>query len=159
MGVGFRVSDEPMRLKPREIVAAMQNPPDESGYVTLGWIKETLESIRGIPIPDDVYRDAVAQALNRRMIISEDAPVDEYYQTRVRLPAWVRHSESNLTEAEIQDLADRIGRLSEIAPELEFEFQLSITAEGQRPQNDVLEQLNEVLGEVRDALRFDSDGS
>ena len=158
-GVSLRVSDEPMRLGPREIVATMQHPPDDSGYVTLGWIKETLESIRGVPIPDDVYRDAVAQALDRRMIISEDAPIDEYYQTRVRLPAWVQHSESNLTEAEIQDLAERIGSLSEIAPELEFEFRLAVTAEGERPPDEVLDQLNEVLGEVTEALRFGSDGS
>ena len=157
--VGLRVSEEPMRLEPRDIVAAMQNPPDESGYVTLGWIKETLESIRGVPIRDDVYRDAVAQASNRRMIISEDTPVDEYYERRVRLPAWMSRAESPLTEVEIQDFAEAIGSLSEIAPELKFEFQLSITTEGERPSNEVLEQLNEVLGGITDSLKFDSDGS
>ena len=157
-GVGLRVSEAPMRLEPREIAAAMQNPPDESGYVTLRWIKETLESIRGVPIPDDVYRDAVARALNRRMILSEDAPVDEYYERRVRLPAWVAHTESRLTEVQIQDFAEAIGSLSEIAPELEFEFQLSITTEGERPPDEVLEQLNEVLGGIADSLKFGSDG-
>ena len=59
----------------------------------------------------------------------------------------------------MQDLAERIGSLSEIAPELEFEFRLVLTAEGDRPSDEVLEQLNEVLGGVADSLKFGSDGS
>lgn len=157
--IGLRVSETPMRLAPHEIVVVMQDPPDNSGYVTLKWIKEKLESKKGVPIPDDVFHDAVDQALDNKLIIADGAPVDDFYQMPVRLPDWIGHAESSLTETQIQDFAEKIGNLSEIAPELEFEFQLSITAEGQRPPNEVLEQLNEVLGEVRDALRFGSDGS
>ena len=69
------------------------------------------------------------------------------------------HAESRLTETEVQDLAEKIGSLSDIAPELEFEFRLSITTEGERPSNEVLEQLNEALGRIADSLKFGSDGS
>ena len=154
--VGLRVSEEPIRLEPRAIAEVIA---DTSGSVTLGWIKETLESEKGTPIPDDAFRDAVNEALNRKLIVSDGQSVDDYYQTRVREPDWVRHSESRLTEAEVQDLAERIGSLSEIAPELEFEFRLVVTAEGERPSEEVLEQLNEVLGKVADSLKFGSDGS
>ena len=154
--VGLRESKEPMRLDPREIEAAML---DTSGSVTLGWIKEALASKKGVSIPDDVFRRAADEALNRKLIVTDGPPVDDYYQTRVRQPDWVRHSESRLTEEEVQDLAERIGSLSEIAPELEFEFRLVVTAEGERPSNEVLEQLNDLLGGVRDSLKFDSDDS
>ena len=154
--VGLRVSEQPMRLEPGEIAAVI---PATSGSVALGWIKEKLESTKDIPIPDDVFRDAVNEALNRKLIVSDGQPVDDYYQTRVREPDWVRHSESRLTETEVQDLAGRIGSLSDIAPELEFEFRLVVTAEGERPSDEVLEELNEVLGEVAESLKFGSDGS
>jgi hypothetical protein len=154
--VGLRVSEEPIGLEPGDIAAAM---PDTSGYVTLGQIKETLESTKGVPISDDVFRDAVEQAKNRKLIILEPAPVDDYYQSRVRLPAWVGHAESRLTETQIQDFAERIGNLSEIAPELEFQFRLSISTEGDRPSEEVLDQLNEALGRIADSLKFNPDGS
>ena len=154
--VGLRVSEEPMRLEPGEIAAVI---PATSGSVALGWIKEKLESTKDIPIPDDVFRDAVNEALNRKLIVSDGQPVDDYYQTRVREPDWVRHSESRLTETQIQDFAERIGNLSEIAPELEFQFRLSISTEGDRPSDEVFEELNEVLGEVAESLKFGSDGS
>ena len=150
--VGLRVSEEPIRLEPRAIAEVIA---DTSGCVTLGWIKETLESERGTPIPDDAFRDAVNEALNRKLIISDGQSVDDYYQTRVREPDWVRHSESRLTETEVQDLAERIGSLSEIAPELDFEFRLVVTAQGERPSDEVLERLNEALGEVAVSLKFD----
>ena len=79
--VGLRVSEEPMRLEPGEIAAVI---PATSGSVALGWIKEKLESTKDIPIPDDVFRDAVNEALNRKLIVSDGQPVDDYYQTRVR---------------------------------------------------------------------------
>ena len=154
--VGLRVSEEPIGLEPGDIAAAM---PDTSGYVTLGQIKETLESTKGVPISDDVFRDAVEQAKNRKLIILEPAPVDDYYQSRVRLPAWVGHAESRLTETQIQDFAERIGNLSEITPELEFQFRLSISTEGDRPSEEVLDQLNEALGRIADSLKFNPDGS
>ena len=154
--VGLRESKEPMRLDPLEIEAATL---DTSGSVTLGWIKEALATKKGVSIPDDVFRRAADEALNRKLIVTDGPPVDDYYETCVRQPDWVRHSESRLTEEEVQDLAERIGSLSEIAPELEFEFRLVVTAEGERPSNEVLDQLNDFLGGVADSLKFDSDDS
>ena len=157
--VGLRVSEEPIRLNPREIVAAMQDPPDSSGYITLGWVKKTLESEKGVAIPDDVFRAAVSQAQEDRLIIMEDWSTGDFYQIPVRLPAWIGHAQSRLTETEIQDFAETISDLSEIAPELEFEFQITITAEGETPSQEVLNRINEAFRQVTNKLKFDVDSN
>ena len=67
----------------------------------------------------------------------------------------MRHAESELTEMEIQDLTETIGDLATIAPELDFKFRISITAEGEPPSNEMLEKINEALCKVTDKLKFD----
>ena len=152
--IGLKVSEAPMTLDAAEIVAVMQNPPDSSGYVTLGWIKDTLESKKGVPISDGVFRYAVEQALKNKLIIADGPSVNDFYQMPVRLPLWVGHAESRLTETQIQDFAETISDLSEIAPELEFEFRLVVTAEGENPTKEVLEQINDAFRKVTDKLSF-----
>lgn len=152
--IGLRVSEAPMTLSPAEIVAVMQNPPDSFGYVTLGWIKNTIESKKGVPIADGVFRAAVEQALKRKLIIADGPPADSFYQTPVRLPLWVGHAESHLTETQIQDFAETISDFSEIAPELEFEFRIVVTAEGETPSREVLDKLNNAFRAVTDNLVF-----
>ena len=152
--IGLKVSEAPMTLSPAEIVAVMQNPPDSSGNVTLGWIKNTLESKKGVPISDGVFRYAVEQALKDKLIIKDGPPVSDFYQTPVRLPLWVGHTESHLTETQIQDFAETVSDFSEIAPELEFEFRIVVTAEGETPSREVLEKINDALRTVTDNLEF-----
>lgn len=157
--IGLRVSEAPMTLSPAEIVAVMKTPPDSSGYVTLEWIKHTLESKKGVPISDGVFRYAVEQALKNKLIIAEDPPVIDFYQTPVRLPLWVGQTESHLTEVQIQDFAETISDFSEIAPELEFEFRLVVTAEGESPSREVLEKINNKFRTVTDKLKFPVDSN
>ena len=153
--IGLKVSEAPMTLDAAEIVAVMQNPPDSSGYVTLGWVKDTLESKKSVPISDGVFRYAVEQALKTKLIIADGPSVNDFYQMPVRLTLWVGHAESRLTETQIQDFAETISDLSEIAPELEFEFRLVVTAEGDTPSKEVLNQINEAFRKVTDKLTFD----
>jgi hypothetical protein len=58
-------------------------------------------------------------------------------------------TETILSPAELQKLAERVERLLTIAPELAFIFRVSLTAEGERPSPDVLARLNEVLDEIQ----------
>ena len=67
---------------------------------------------------------------------------------------WGMQAASPLTETEIQDLAETIGGLAEIAPEIDFQFYLSITARGEQPSPEVLERINETLRKVADELKF-----
>ena len=101
--IGLQVSHAPVTIQPAELVGDDVMPAWVTGHPTLGLIKETLESKRGIAIPDDVFRTAVQQAISDRLLVLDD-PLDDFYVARVRQPAWIRHAESHLTEAEIQDL-------------------------------------------------------
>ena len=153
--IGLQVSQAPITIDLADLVELLQQPPDESGQITLGWIKERLEAKKGRSIPDDLFRNAVQKAVDHKIITLVDPLTDDLYKVRVKQPSWMCHAESNLTETEIQDLAETIGSLFEIAPELDFKFRISITVEGESPSTEVLEQINEALRKVTDQLKFD----
>ena len=153
--IGLQVSQAPVTIDLADFTEVIREPFDESGEPTLGWIKEKLESKKRVSIPDDVFRNAVQKAVDHEIITLVDPLTDDLYQIRVKQPSWMRHTESHLTETEIQDLSETIGTLFEIAPELDFKFRIAITAEGEPPSNEVLEQINEALRKVTDQLKFD----
>ena len=152
--IGLQISHAPMTIDPKELIGGDVTPAWESGRPTLGLIKETLESKKGVSIPDDVFRNAAEQAIDRGIIILADPFTNDLYQIHVRQPSWIRHAESHLTETEIQDLTETIGNLVEIAPELDFKFRIAITAEGEPPSDEVLEQINAALRKVTGQLKF-----
>ena len=153
--IGLQVSQVPLTIYPEDLIGSDVTLAWESGQSTLGLIKEILEKKKGAPIHDDVFRNAVEQAKKRRIIILETPLANDLYQVRVRQPSWAGHTESPLTETEIQDLTQTIADLIEIAPELDFKFRIAITAEGEPPSDEVLEQINEALRKVTDQLKFD----
>ena len=154
---GLQVSQVPLMIYPEDLIGSDVTLAWESGQSTLGLIKEILEKKKGVPIHNDVFRNAVEQAKKRIIIILETPLADDLYQVRVRKPSWVGRAESNLTETEIQDLdlSRTVKDLTDIAPELDFRFQITITAEGEKPSNEVLERINEASRKVTDKLRFD----
>ena len=153
--VGLKVSKAPVKIAPIDLIGTDAIAAWESGSPTLALIKEVLEAKRGISIPDDVFRYAVEQAIKVGIIASDESLTNGFYKIRVRKPAWMRHAESHLTEIEIQDLAEAVADLADIAPELDFRFRVTITAEGEPPSNEVLEKINEALQKVTDKLKFD----
>ena len=153
--IGLQVSQAPVTIDFTDFTELIQQPFDESGQPTLGLIKEKLESKKGVSIPDGMFRDAVQKAVDHKIITLVDPLTDDLYKIRVKQPPWTGHAESHLTEIEIQDLSGIIGALIEIAPELDFKFRIAITAEGEPPSDEVLEQINEALRKVADQLKFD----
>ena len=151
----LQVSQAPITIDLADLVGLLQQPPDESGQITLGWIKERLEAKKGVSVPNAIFHNAVQKAIDDKIITLVDPLTDDLYQIRVKQPSWMRHAESNLTETQIQDLSETIGNLFEIAPELDFKFRIAITAEGDLPPDEVLEQINETLRKVTDQLKFD----
>ena len=154
--VSLKVSKAPVKIDPKDLIGddvisawESEQPP------TLGLIKETLETKRGITISDDVFRYAVEEAIKIRIIVSDDPLTNGFYDARVRQPKWLGYAKSHLTEIEIQDLPETVADLAEIAPELDFKFCISITAEGDQPLAEVLEKINEALQKVTDKLKFD----
>ena len=154
--VGLKVSQAPVTIDPKDLIGNDAESAWKSGQPTLALIKEALEAKRGVSIPDDVFRYAVEQAIKIGIIASDDTFLTNgFYKIRVRKPAWMCHAESYLTEIEIQDLPERVADLAAIAPELDFKFRISISAEGEQPSNEVVKKINEVLQKVTDKLKFD----
>ena len=153
--VDLKVSQAPVTIDPKDLIGNDTESAWKSGQPTLALIKEALEAKRGISIPDDVFRYAVEQAIKVGIIASDESLTNGFYKIRVRKPAWMRHVESHLTEIEIQDLAEAVADLADIAPELDFKFRISISAEGEPPSNEVLERINAALQKVTDKLKFD----
>ena len=152
--IWLQISQTPVTIQPEDLIGNNVTLAWESGQSTLGLIKEKLESKKGVSISDGMFRDAVQKAVDHKIITLVDPLTDDLYQIRVKQPPWTGHAESHLTEIEIQDLSGIIGALIEIAPELDFKFRIAITAEGEPPSNEVLEQINEALRKVADQLKF-----
>lgn len=153
--VGLKISQTTIKITPKDLIGTDAKAAWESGNPTLGLIKETLESNIGTTIPDHIFLEAAKGAIDGRLIISDGELTDDFYHIPVRQAAWIGHTESNLTEIEIQDLAEAVADLADIAPELDFQFRITITAEGEPPSKEVLEKVNEVLQQVTEPLKFD----
>ena len=153
--VGLKVSQAPVKIAPTDLIGTDAKAAWESGNPTLGLIKETLESNIGHIIPDHVFLEAAKGAIGSGLMVLDRVLTDDFYHVQVRQAAWMGHTESHLTEIEIQDLAEAVADLADIAPELDFKFRISISAEGEPPSNEVLEKINEVLQKVTDKLKFD----
>ncbi len=154
--IGLKVSQAPVTIDPNDLIGGDVESAWESGQPTLALIKETLEAKRGISISDDVFRYAVEQAIKIGIIASDaESLINGFYKIRVRKPAWMRHTDSQLTELQVQELTETVIDLAEIAPELDFKFRISITAEGNPPSSEVLEQINTALRKVTDKLKFE----
>ena len=152
--VGLKVSQASVKIAPADLIGTEAKAAWASVNPTLGLIKETLESNIGVLIPDHVFLEAAKGAIDNGLIISDGLLTDDFYHVPVRQAAWIGHTESRLTEIEIQDLAETVGDLIEIAPELDFQFRITITAEGEPPSTEVLEKINEVLQRVADKLKL-----
>ena len=70
--IGLQISQAPVTVDLTDFIEVMKQPFDESGQPTLGWIKERLESKKGMSISDDVFRNAVQKAINHKIITLAD---------------------------------------------------------------------------------------
>ena len=95
--IGLQVSQAPITIDLADFVELLQQPPDESGQITLGWIKERLEAKKGRSIPDDEFRNVVQKAIvDHEIITLVDPLTDDLYQVRVKQPPWIAsHAESH----------------------------------------------------------------
>lgn len=76
-------------------------------------------------------------------------------KVRVRLPKARLSAEVALTAKQLQDLAHSVAQIKWVAPELEFAFRLIVTAEGERPSEAVLTELNKLLNDVKSGWKME----
>ena len=150
--VRFRLVEE-IRLAPETIAAAVEYTP--TATPSLGVVKETIEErFLGRDVPADLFIGAVEQAISRGLVTEADewrtlGTAPDPLTVRVRLPAAALLAEATLDPMAVQKLAERVEQLLITAPELAFSFRVTLSAEGQRPDPDTLDRLNELLEEVQ----------
>ncbi len=148
------------RLDPSELIAAATQPIWASHSPTLGKLKKAVEATKGRSIPADVFRSAVETALNRGLFTLDDPtkPLPagpDIDRARVRMPKASLFAEAQLSPRQLQDLAEVVPKLKQAAPDLDFTFRVTITAEGERPGHELLDTLNGVLGRVSEKWKFE----
>jgi hypothetical protein len=73
---------------------------------------------------------------------------------RVSLPDVALYADAILDAAALQTLAEQVADLITIAPELAFSFRVALSAEGQKPDEETLQQLNALLEEIKPGWRL-----
>ncbi len=148
----FRVVSE-VQLSADMIGAALEYVAGQTP--TLRNIKEAVEAhVVGRSVSNEVFLNAVRAAIEQGLIVEVDqrqarSDPANALATRVRRPVAALLAEANLDPLALQQLAERADQLLTLAPELAFTFRVTLTAEGERPDPELLERLNRVLDEIQ----------
>jgi hypothetical protein len=124
---------------------------------TLAAIKEAIENrfFGGRSVPDESFF-RTAQGMTQDGVLSTVDPWNDQTpgSIRVRRPDAVLFGETHLDELGLQRLAESVSELFETAPELNFAFRVTMTAEGQMVDASVVERLNEILGHIQSGWKL-----
>jgi hypothetical protein len=157
--VNFRIV-EILVLDPVELVSTATQKVWTRPSPTLGKLKSALEAHKGRSLPDDVFRKAAASALARGLFGLADPtkplPAGKAFaDVRVRMPKASLFAEAQLSAQEVQDFAAILPDLKRAAPELDFAFRVTVTAEGDKPTVEVVAELNKLLENVSSNWRLE----
>lgn len=157
--VQFRIV-EIIEINPAELVSSATKEVWASPAPTIGKLKTKLEAFKGRRLPDDVYRTAVEGALARGLFALADPtkplPAGKALAAvRVRMPKASLFAEAQLTAQQIQDFAAVVPDLKRTAAELDFSFRVTLTAEGEKPSDELVKELNNILAGVSEKWRLE----
>lgn len=127
---------------------------------TVGKLKTKLEEVKGRRLPDAVFRTAVEAAVARGLFSLTDPtkPLPSgkgIAGVRVRMPKASLFAEAQLSAQQLQDFAAIVPDLKRAAAELDFAFRVTLTAEGEKPSEELVEDLNKLLAGVTDKWRLE----
>ena len=144
-------------LGPKALPAAWS-----AGRTMVAALKSALEAARGRAVPNEPLRRAVRDAIQRGHIALDgglDLPEDaRFLEVRLRIPPRTLFTEAQLSAAQLQDFSDAVVKLKQAAPGLDFDFRVVVTAEGEAPDEALLERMNEVLAKVKAGWAFQQTG-
>jgi len=150
--VVFRVVEE-IHLTPATVVAAFSYAGTPAP--SLRTVKEAVETaILGREIPEERFLSAVQSALERGLLQVEQQLGPLSLAARIRRPSRALMAETTLVPAELQALAEAAEQLLSTVPGLDFTFRVVLTAEGELPDEETLDQMNAVLDGVEAGWRF-----
>ncbi len=151
---------ELIEINPAELVSSATRDVWTSPAPTIGKLKTALESAKGRRLPDDVFRAAVESALTRGLFALVD-PTKQLpagkgiADVRVRMPKASLFAEAQLSAQQLQDFAAIVPDLKRAAADLDFSFRITLTAEGEKPSDDLVAELNELIAGVSDKWRLE----
>ena len=142
---------EKIEVTAQMIVNAMSYT--ESQTPTLAAIKEVIqrEFFGGRAVPDESFFRS-ARTMTEDGVIATVTPWNAQSpgSVRVRRPDQVLFAEAALDQLALVRLAESVGELLETAPELNFAFRVSLTAEGQVTDEGLVARLNEILSRIHE---------
>jgi hypothetical protein len=130
----------------------------QGGQPKLRDIKAAMERGRGVTIPDEVFLRAAKQAASEGKISlpeqAKNLSGSTFLDLRVQ-PKKIRVAgEARLNLKALSDIAQKVKEVMGVAPELTFEFQITISAEGEALSPEQLKQMNEILSSITPNLRL-----
>jgi hypothetical protein len=130
----------------------------QRGAPKLRELKSAIEYATGATVPDSVFLEAARQAATEGKIslpreassASADVALDLRAQPRrTRIAA-----EAKLSLAALSDLPEAAQKLRQVAPEMAFEFVVTVSAEGETLSAEQIEQLNAILTKLSPNMRL-----
>lgn len=157
--VRFRIV-EIVEINPAELVSSAIKEVWSNPSPTVGKLRAKLEETKGRRLPDDVFRKAVEAALARGLFALADPtkPLPSgkgIADVRVRMPKASLFAEAQLSAQQLQDFAAIVPEMKRAAAELDFSFRVTVTAEGERPSDDLVAELNKILATVTEKWRLE----
>jgi hypothetical protein len=130
----------------------------QRGQPKLRELKGAIESARGYTIPASVFTQAArdAAAEGKITLPGNMASISETQLLDARVQPKRMHvaAEAKLGLKELSDLPQAASHLTQIAPDMTFEFVVTISGEGEALSPEQIEQLNAALGKVSPNLRL-----
>ncbi len=130
----------------------------QGGQAKLADIKAAIERARGVTIPDAVFIRAAKQAASEGKISLpegiEKQPDAEIIKQHVQPKKTRIAVEARLNLKALADLPQAAQEIRNSFPDMNFEFRITISAEGEALSPEQVEQLNAILGSVSPQLRL-----
>lgn len=119
---------------------------------TLGAIQDAIQQyfFSGRSVPEERFFQVAQTMLKDGSLTTvDDWDKSAPGSVRVRRSDTVWFGEAQLDDLGLQRLAETASILVEAAPELNFVFRVALTAEGQTSDPQLVERLNEILGQIK----------
>lgn len=140
---------EKVRITPDMVIQALNYT--DSRTPTLSGVKEAIETyfLNGRPAPEADFWQSVKTAVNSGGVTAVDTWQEGELAVRIRRPDTILFGEAQLDPLGLERLAEQADNLYLIAEGMNLTFKVSLTLEGQMPDEDALQRLNEILSKIQ----------
>jgi len=118
---------------------------------TLKSVKETIEQyfLNGRPVPESDFLRSTQSAISRGALKTIDDWREDDLTIRIRQPDTVLFGETQLDALALERLAEHANELYTLVGGMNITFNVSLTLEGEAPDEQGLARVNELLGKIK----------